>query len=123
MFEDIILLVCTHLAFFWMGYKWGIHNAVIRIITNYLANPEDMQQAFNRLNDLKDDEESDAEIAVEARVEGQQVYLWRKDTQTFLAQGKTIDEAILAISQNHQGTYKIDKETVDRIRAELPNRL
>ena len=125
MLEDLLILACSHLAVFFLGYRWGIHTAVLRIISNYLDDPSDMQRAFKQLSELRDQEEAstEEEIAVEARVEGGQVYLWRKDTMTFLAQGATIDEAIEAVSQQHRGTYKIDRETVDRIRAELPKNL
>ena len=123
MFEDFILLVCTHLFMFWLGYRWGIHSAVIRLITNYMNNPADINQAFKKLGDISDDAEQAAsdEIEIEAQVQGSQVYLYRKDTSEFLAQGKSIDEAIKAISQQHKGNYLIDKETVDKIQKELPN--
>lgn len=125
MFEDVIIIFCTHVFAFWLGYKWGIHSAVIRLITNYMNNPKDIQHAFKQLGDLKEDSEEvvSDEIEIEAHVEGRQVYLWRKDTNQFLAQGNSIDEAIVAISQQHQGQYRIDKETVDKIRAELPKNL
>lgn len=123
MIEDLILLVCTHLVMFWLGYKWGLHNAVIRIISNYMNNPGDMERAFKQLNDLREDDTAEEEIAVEARVEAGQVYIWRKDTQTFLGQGASLDAAMQSVGLTHKGTYRISKETVDRIEAELPNRL
>ena len=108
---------------FWLGYKWGIHNAVIRIISNYMNNPGDMERAFKQLNDLREDQAAEEEIAVEARVEAGQVYIWRKDTQTFLGQGDSLDAAMQSVGLVHKGTYRISKETVDRVEAELPNRL
>ena len=123
MIEDLILLACTHLVMFWLGYKWGIHNAVIRIISNYMNNPGDMERAFKQLNDLREDQAAEEEIAVEARVEAGQVYIWRRDTQTFLGQGPSLDAAMQSVGQTHKGTYRISKETVDRVEAELPNRL
>lgn len=123
MIEDLILLACTHLVMFWLGYKWGIHNAVIRIISNYMNNPGDMERAFKQLNDLREDDAAEEEIAVEARVEAGQVYIWRKDTQTFLGQGASLDAAMQSVGLTHKGTYRISKETVDRVEAELPNRL
>ena len=122
MIEDLILLACTHLVVFWLGYRWGIHNAVIRIISNYMNNPGDMERAFKQLNDLREDD-AEEEIAVEARVEAGQVYIWRKDTQTFLGQGDSLDAAMQSVGLTHKGTYRISKETVDKIEAELPNRL
>jgi hypothetical protein len=126
MFEDFILLVCSHLFMFWLGYKWGVHSAVVRLIKNFIDDPKDLQDAFNKLRDIRDNDEiadakSDDEIEIEAHVQGTQVYLWRKDTNQFLAQGKSIDEAIMAISQHHEGHYRIDKATVDKIKLELPS--
>jgi hypothetical protein len=122
MIEDLILLACTHLVMFWLGYKWGLHNAVIRIISNYMNNPGEMERAFKQLNDLKE-EDTEEEISVEARVEAGQVYIWRRDTQTFLGQGPSLDAAMQSVGQTHKGTYRISKETVERVAAELPNRL
>jgi hypothetical protein len=122
MLEDLLFLLFTHVAVFWLGYKWGIHNAVIRIISNYMNNPGEMERAFKQLNDLKE-EDTEEEIAVEARVEAGQVYIWRRDTQTFLGQGPSLDAAMQSVGQTHKGTYRISKETVDRVAAELPNRL
>jgi len=123
MLEDLLFLLFTHVAVFWLGYKRGIHNAVIRIISNYMNNPGDMERAFKQLNDLREDQAAEEEIAVEARVEAGQVYIWRKDTQTFLGQGDSLDAAMQSVGLVHKGTYRISKETVDRVEAELPNRL
>ena len=88
-----------------------------------MNNPGDMERAFKQLNDLREDEAAEEEIAVEARVEAGQVYIWRKDTQTFLGQGASLDAAMQSVGLTHKGTYRISKETVDRVEAELPNRL
>jgi hypothetical protein len=110
---------------FWLGYKWGFHRAILQLIKNYLDDPNDIEHAFKKLGQLKDELASgqSSEIEVDARVENGQVYLWRQDTKEFLAQGRSIDEALTSIGSVHQGSYRIPKETVDRIRAELPKNL
>ena len=88
-----------------------------------MNTPAEMERAFKQLNDLREDEAAEEEISVEARVEAGQVYIWRKDTQTFLGQGASLDAAMQSVGQTHKGTYRISKETVERVAAELPNRL
>lgn len=125
MFEDFILLTCTHLFMFWLGYNWGFHRAILFLIKNYLDDPNNIEHAFKKLGQLKDElaADQDPEIPVDASVENGQVYLWRQDTKEFLAQGRSIDEALATIGRVHQGSYRIPKETVDRVRAELPKNL
>jgi hypothetical protein len=111
---------------FWAGYKWGFHRAILQLIKNYLDDPKNMEHAFKKISELKADmmqEEHTSEVEIEAKVEGGQVYLWRKDTMEFLAQGASIDDALVAIGLRHQGSYRIPKETVDRVQAELPKNL
>jgi hypothetical protein len=121
MLEDLLFLLVTHVVAFWLGYRWGIHNAVIRIISNYMNNPGDMERAFKQLDDIRQEESTDDEILVEARVEAGQVYIWRKDTQTFLGQGDSLDAAMQTIGLTHKGIYRISKETVDKVHSDLSN--
>jgi len=110
MFEDTLLLICTHLVMFWLGYRWGLHSAVIRIISNYMNNPKDIEQAFKQISDLKEEaNDPDADV-VHLRAEwvGEQVYLYREDTGEFLAQGADVHTAISNITQLTPGvSYEI----------------
>ena len=108
MFEDLVLLVFTHVAAFWLGYRWGIHTAVIRIIANYVRNPGDMAKAFKQITDLKDLEDDTAVVAVRAEWVDNQVYLYREDTGVFLAQGTDVHTAISTITKLTPGvSYEI----------------
>ena len=108
MIEDVVLLIFTHVAAFWLGYRWGIHTAVIRIITNYIRNPGDMAEAFKQLRDLKDLEDDTAVVAVRAEWIDKEVYLYREDTGVFLAQGRDVHTAISTITQLTPGvSYEI----------------
>ncbi len=46
MFEDLLVLICTHLLVFWLGYKWGLHQAVMRIVRNFILDPNEITRAF-----------------------------------------------------------------------------
>ena len=110
MFEDLLFLLFTHVAVFWLGYRWGIHTAVIRIIANYVRNPGDMAKAFKQITDLKDLEDHDDQLVVAIRAEwiDQEVYLYREDTGVFLAQGTDVHTAISAITKLTPGvSYEI----------------
>ena len=112
MFEDVILLVCTHLAMFWLGYRWGIHSAVVRIITNYMNNPKDLEKAFKQLNDLKEDNTDDSTVVnIRAEWVDDQVYLYREDSGEFLAQGTDVHTAIANITKLTPGiSYEISAD-------------
>jgi hypothetical protein len=108
MIEDVLLLIFTHLVMFWLGYRWGIHTAVIRIITNYIRNPGDMAAAFKQLSDLKDSEDDTAVVAVRAEWIDKEVYLYREDTGVFLAQGTDVHTAISTVTKLTPGvSYEI----------------
>ena len=116
MLEDLLFLLFTHLAVFWLGYRWGLHTAVIRIIANYVRNPGDMAKAFKQITELKDTIEDDtAVVAVRAEWVDNQVYLYREDTQEFLAQGSDVHSALTNITKLTPGvSYEIPAETAKK---------
>lgn len=124
MFEDLIILVCTHLAVFWLGYRWGIHSAVIRIISNYMNNPKDIEQAFKQISDLKsqaDEPDNNDVVYLRAEWVGEQVYLYREDTNEFLAQGADVHTAISNITQLTPGvSYEIPADMAKKPQAVQP---
>ena len=100
MFEDLVLLVCTHLVAFWLGYKWGLHSAVIRIVHNFIKDPAEITRAFKEIRELRATLEDDlAPTAVDIRAEwvDNQVYIYRQDTGEFLAQGLDVEAALKRI--------------------------
>ncbi len=101
MLEDLLFVLFTHVAAFWLGYRWGLHTAVIRMISNYVRNPGDMAKAFKQITDLQDaEDQSDSTIvAVRAEWVADQVYLYREDTGVFLAQGSDVHTAIANITR------------------------
>jgi hypothetical protein len=102
MFEDLILLICTHLVMFWAGYKWGLHAAVLRIVRNFIDDPEHIRKTFSQLEqvraglDLEEDTPAE-DVDVTAEWINGQVYIYREDTGEFLAQGADVESAVKSI--------------------------
>ena len=116
MFEDFLLLVCTHLVMFWAGYKWGLHQAVMRIVHNFIKDPAEITRAFKEIRELRatlEDEPASTEESVDVRAEwiGDQVYIYREDTGEFLAQGVDVESAIRSIpASDHDVAYHIPED-------------
>jgi hypothetical protein len=101
MIEDFLLLVCTHLVMFWAGYKWGLHQAVLRIVRNFIKDPNEITRAFKEIRELRatleDDVAAPDSVVIRAEWHDEQVYIYREDTGEFLAQGKDVETAIKSI--------------------------
>ena len=103
MIEDLLLLICTHLVMFWAGYKWGLHAAVLRIVRNFIDDPNHIRKTFSQLEqvraglDLKEEDTPAENVDVTAEWINGQVYIYREDTGEFLAQGTDVESAIKSI--------------------------
>ena len=114
MTEDFILLICSHLIMFWAGYKWGLHSAVMRIVRNFIDDPDHIRRTFNQLERVRaglDLEEDTVTVAVTAEWVNNQIYIYREDTGEFLAQGADIYTAIANCTKMTPGvSYEIHAE-------------
>jgi hypothetical protein len=82
-------------------------------------DPRKIINILERMDAL--DEEDQEEIELVAEVNNGQIYLWRKDTLEFVGQGRSIEEIVGRLTQQgDHGHYRISKQMVDRIQAELP---
>ena len=99
-------------AAFWVG-----RNVQIWLTVESMKNdPRKMIEILERLDAFEGDE-----IELIAEVNHGEIFLYRKDTLEFMGQGKTIEEIIERMTQRgDQSSYRISKEMVDRIQAELP---
>ena len=124
MFEDLFLLICTHLVMFWLGYKWGLHSAVIRIVHNFIKDPAEITRAFEQIRELRatlDDEPPADSVDVRAEWIGDQVYIYREDSGEFLAQGISVEAAIRSIpASDHDVAYHIPEDMVNKPEASQP---
>jgi hypothetical protein len=126
MFEDFLLLVCTHLAMFWAGYKWGLHQAVMRIVRNFIDDPDHIRKTFSQLEAVRAGlaiEEDAAAESIDVRAEwiGDQVYIYREDTGEFLAQGVDVESAIKSIApSDHDVAYNIPEAMAKKPPASQP---
>lgn len=102
---------------------WAGRNVQVWLTVQSMRhNPRAMIQLLERLDTLGDlDDESEIQIELIAEVNHGEIFLYRKDTQEFMGQGKTIEEIIGRMTaRGNQGHYRISKQMVDRIPAELP---
>lgn len=125
MFEDFLLLVCTHLAMFWLGYKWGLHQAVMRIVRNFIMDPNEITRAFKEIRELRatleDDQAAPDSVDVRAEWIGDQVYIYREDTGEFLAQGTSVEAAIHSIpASDRDVAYHIPEDMAKKTEASQP---
>ena len=118
MTEDFILLICSHLIMFWAGYKWGLHSAVMRIVRNFIDDPDHIRKTFNQLERVRaglDLDEDTVTVAVTADCVNNQIYIYREDTGEFLAQGADIDTAIANCIKMTPGvSYEISSKMANK---------
>ena len=116
MLEDLLIAVITNAIVFYAGYRWGMHQAIMRLISNWLNDPEHLNKAFKELTrihgELKDDNK--AHIDVTAEWHGDNVYLYHKDTHEFMAQGTSIDEAMEQAILKKNTEYRIPEEMANK---------
>jgi hypothetical protein len=112
MFEDLLIAAITNAIVFYAGYRWGMHQAIIRLLTNWLNNPENLNKAFEQMTKLHKDlrDENQDYIDVTAEWEGDMVYLYQKDSHEFLAQGSSVDQAMGKITLKKNVEYRIPEE-------------
>jgi hypothetical protein len=94
---DIIVILFV----FIFGFVFGWLRASKSILDKILGDPDSMMNLLKKYKDAKDDEVGDNVSVRELRVEkhGEQLYLFDKDSNEFLAQGSTLQEAIANVEK------------------------
>lgn len=107
--EELLLLLAINILCFWAGYRLGIRTAVLRMLNKILEDPAELQQAIAQLkramDDVEREEQSTKEIALRAEWHGSHCYLFRVDTDQFLAQGPDLEQAIANVKT--PGDYRV----------------
>lgn len=89
-----------------------------------MNNPKDIEQAFKQISDLKsqaDEPDNNDVVYLRAEWVGEQVYLYREDTNEFLAQGADVHTAISNITQLTPGvSYEIPADMAKKPQAVQP---
>lgn len=102
---------------FWAGWRW--HR--IRWEQHVLKNPQAVRRALDRLEELKSQvEQAASDQPEEIRVErvGNQIYLYQKQTDEFLAQGPDLESALAVVEQrfpNRSFRGLIDREQAEAL--------
>lgn len=82
----------------WIAYKWGQHVAAMRITRMLIDNDPALNNAVERARrdlkaiDAQDKDQSAEELRVERH--GDQLYVYTKINDEFLAQGSTLEECL-----------------------------
>lgn len=93
--DDVLVITLILMGVFWWGYRTGRRRTLDLIMTNLLKDPVAVRQALDKFVEANQAEEEDP-THVPVRVEwvGNICYLYRTDTDEFLAQGTSISQAI-----------------------------
>lgn len=111
MWDLIILAVC-----FVAGYFYGQYKSVQHIVEQTKENPDALMEILREIKKNNHAYETTGdEAACEVKIEqhSSQYYLFRKDTDEFIAQGETFDLALAAAKARFPNlTLFYEKETV-----------
>ena len=80
-----------------VGYRVadGMHKAIIPdIFRRDGVTPEKLEQVMRDLQKEVDEEVKDPEILIKVEQHGEQLYVFRKDNDEFLGQGRSYDEIL-----------------------------
>jgi hypothetical protein len=105
-----------------LAYAWGRWTQWRINMHNLLNNPQGIANILTKYAEVKD-VEAKPQQEVEVRVEWHedQCYIYRKDTNEFMAQGRDITQAINAIdSRIHQGAFVVPKEMATKPKQNQP---
>ncbi len=96
----LLTLIIGNVFCFWVGYRLGVRTAVLRILNSIVQDPEEIQQAISQLKKAMD--EPDLVVdgdprTVRADVVNGHYYIYAQDTDEFLAQGASLEEALAQV--------------------------
>jgi len=88
---------------FWLGIVIGRMQAIQRLVKNFMQDPDSIQRLFKDLERVakQAEEAKPKDQPEELRVEraGNQIYLYHKETNEFLAQGPDLQSALDVVEQ------------------------
>ena len=104
-----------------LAYAWGRYAQWRKNMHNLLNNPQRISDILSKYADLKTVEQEPKDVEVRVEWVADQCYIYRKDTNEFMAQGADITQAIYAIDTRvHQGAFVVPKEMATKPQQNLP---
>ncbi len=106
-----------------LAYAWGRYAQWRKNMHNLLNNPQRISDILAKYAEVTAVEQTPKDVEIELRVEwvADQCYIYRKDTNEFMAQGMDITQAINAIdSRVHQGAFVVPKEMATKPQENQP---
>ena len=122
--SDFFWTIVGQVVIFWLGYKLGQHITAVKVTKMLIDNDPNIQRMVERaraeLKKLDLQEEIKQAGGEPLRVErhADQIYLFQKDSNEFLAQGTSLQEALERVEQRFPDrTFKghISKEEADQL--------
>ena len=104
-----------------LAYAWGRYAQWRKNMHTLLNNPQRISDILSKYADLKTVEQTPKDVEVRVEWVADQCYIYRKDTNEFMAQGADITQAINAIdSRVHQGAFVVPKEMATKPQQNQP---
>ena len=106
-YDLLWIVICQGLAF-WMGYRYGKHITVMRIVKNLVDNPDNLNRFLAEYRALQrrwateesaDAGKSDSVGRLNVERHGDQLYIYDRENDQFLAQGHTLQECLDLIAK------------------------
>lgn len=100
--EQILIDAAIQALVLWAAYKWGQHVMALRITRMLIDDDPKLQATIERARkEIQRSEEASREKPEELAVErhGDQLYVYTKTDNEFLAQGSTLEEALDRIAE------------------------
>jgi len=92
--DEALLITLILMAVFWWGYRTGRRRTLDLLMTNMLEDPERVRSALDQFIEANQPEDQASQVPVRVEWVGTNCYLYRTDTEEFLAQGTSISQAI-----------------------------
>lgn len=100
--EQILIDAAIQALALWAAYKWGQHVMALRITRMLIDDDPKLQATIERARkEIQRSEEASREKPEDLAVErhGDQLYVYTKTDNEFLAQGSTLEEALDRIAE------------------------
>jgi hypothetical protein len=104
-----------------LAYAWGRYAQWRKNMHNLLNNPQRISDILAKYAEVTAVEQPQKDVELRVEWHDDQCYIYRKDTNEFMAQGRDITQAINAIdSRLHQGAFVVPKEMATKPQQNQP---
>lgn len=122
--SDFLWTIVGQVVIFWMGYKLGQHITAVKVTKMLIDNDPNIQRMVERARaelkklDLQQEIKQAGGEPLRVERHADQIYLFQKDSNEFLAQGTSLQEALERVEQRFPDRVfkgNISKEEADKL--------